>query len=756
MGRLLLLIIMTVVTAGIANASPTIDSLNVQGYMKKANGQAVTDGTYTLAYGVFQNGTVIWGKSYSTTITSGMFSRSLSGVGGDLSALPAGTAMNSDFSASGLNATLNSALLVAGGSGGITVRVYAVTAIDSTNPQFDITIAAVPTAMVAENAKGVVAGSVTLAGLATSAKVSTSAGAADSGKLALLDATGKFDSTFIPTLNGSVIGAGSVGVGYGGTGSTDGSITGTGNITYESAAGSTTTIGNSSTTSNLVLQSGSGGVSVAAGTTGNVTIGAGTTSGSLVLGNASTGAAMIGNTGAAAVTTIRGGSGASGQTIVTSAGTGATAVDITTTGVGGGITIAPEATGNLVAGGGSTSGSVTIGNASTGVASFGNTGAGAVSTLFGGSGASGQAVVTSAGTGATAVDITATGTGGGITLAPNATGSTTVSGGTGLTVSPSAAASGSPKLFSVTGAADTGLTASTEKNDILFNLARTVTFATGALATQRAVYIQAPTYAFAGASTVTRANTVAISGPPVAGTNATLTNTASFVVESGSSGFGATSPTAKVHLGAGTATAGTAPLKFTSGTNLTTEEAGAVEYDGAALYATMDTTHGRGTVPVEQYFRLTADGATISAAAAPFFAGTSNISLASGAAYEIEFYCYFLKTTAATVVWTLTNTAAPTAMNVALEMSPIAGVAATPTAALNANLVKSVVAAPTITTGTLATGVNHYAHFKILLFNGTGSSFILKASTASGSLTPLLGSYWKARRLPANSIGTFQ
>lgn len=42
-------------------------------------------------------------------------------------------------------------------------------------------------------------------------------------------------------------------------------------------------------------------------------------------------------------------------------------------------------------------------------------------------------------------------------------------------------------------------------------------------------------------------------------------------------------------LPAGTATASTAPLKFTSGTNLTTPEAGALEYDGTEFYATNST-----------------------------------------------------------------------------------------------------------------------------------------------------------------------
>lgn len=47
-----------------------------------------------------------------------------------------------------------------------------------------------------------------------------------------------------------------------------------------------------------------------------------------------------------------------------------------------------------------------------------------------------------------------------------------------------------------------------------------------------------------------------------------------------------TAPTARVQIAAGTATASTAPLKFTSGTNLTTAEAGAMEYNGTNLFFT--------------------------------------------------------------------------------------------------------------------------------------------------------------------------
>lgn len=46
-------------------------------------------------------------------------------------------------------------------------------------------------------------------------------------------------------------------------------------------------------------------------------------------------------------------------------------------------------------------------------------------------------------------------------------------------------------------------------------------------------------------------------------------------------------PTARLHLPAGTASAETAPLKFVAGVNLTTPEAGAMEFDGTDLYITI-------------------------------------------------------------------------------------------------------------------------------------------------------------------------
>ncbi|AZZ36027.1 hypothetical protein CIK05_04215 [Bdellovibrio sp. qaytius] len=64
---------------------------------------------------------------------------------------------------------------------------------------------------------------------------------------------------------------------------------------------------------------------------------------------------------------------------------------------------------------------------------------------------------------------------------------------------------------------------------------------------------------------------------------------ANMALMSGNFGIGTTSPTAALHLKAGTSTL--ASLKFTSGTLLTTPQSGTIEYDGASFYV----TNGAGT-----------------------------------------------------------------------------------------------------------------------------------------------------------------
>ncbi|MFA7683056.1 MAG: delta-60 repeat domain-containing protein, partial [Candidatus Dojkabacteria bacterium] len=90
----------------------------------------------------------------------------------------------------------------------------------------------------------------------------------------------------------------------------------------------------------------------------------------------------------------------------------------------------------------------------------------------------------------------------------------------------------------------------------------------------------------------------------IAGSNSTISNTSgnititpnqNLLLASGKLGIGTASPTASLHIKAGATTAGTAPIKFTAGTNLTTAESGAMEWDGSRLYMT-DTTPVRNTI----------------------------------------------------------------------------------------------------------------------------------------------------------------
>ena len=63
-------------------------------------------------------------------------------------------------------------------------------------------------------------------------------------------------------------------------------------------------------------------------------------------------------------------------------------------------------------------------------------------------------------------------------------------------------------------------------------------------------------------------------------------NPSSVATGSGKIGIGIVSPTAHLHLAASSGASGTAPLKLSAGTNLSTTEAGTIEYNGTHLYFT--------------------------------------------------------------------------------------------------------------------------------------------------------------------------
>lgn len=245
-----------------------------------------------------------------------------------------------------------------------------------------------------------------------------------------------------------------------------------------------------------------------------------------------------------------------------------------------------------------------------------------------------------------------------------------------------------------------------------------------------------------------------------AATTVSTSTTTGALVVAGGAGIAGTATIGNVVLTAGGTTR--APLLFTSGTNLTAPLAGAVEYDGAVVYATNDTTVGRGMVPTTQMFKLTAAGTGITATTTGtnYFGASSNIPLVASGIYEIEIVAYFAKTTATTAIWYLNFTgAAPTAYNVYYEMSPITGIVAPPGTAtmLVGEAYNQTTQTYSVTTGTLTTGVNHYARFRLFVVAGASTTGlqIQAYNGASGTITPGIGSFWKATRLPATNNSTY-
>lgn len=104
------------------------------------------------------------------------------------------------------------------------------------------------------------------------------------------------------------------------------------------------------------------------------------------------------------------------------------------------------------------------------------------------------------------------------------------------------------------------------------------------------------------------------------------------------------STTANAVIPAGTTTL--APILLTSGTNLTSATAGAVEYDGKVVYATPLGTQ-RGIVPTQQYYRLNADYVGSNATGAQSLFGVG-VTLSSSTIYEFEGFAILLKTAGVT------------------------------------------------------------------------------------------------------------
>lgn len=208
-----------------------------------------------------------------------------------------------------------------------------------------------------------------------------------------------------------------------------------------------------------------------------------------------------------------------------------------------------------------------------------------------------------------------------------------------------------------------------------------------------------------------------------------------------------------------TYTAGTtsvAPIVLTSGTNLTSAAAGAIEYDGVRIYGTTDTVSGRGYIPSVQIFRLTANGTAIGPGISNYFGANSAINLAGGGVYELEAYCYFTKTTAGTVTVTLTASAAVVNLNGIVDYGAAAGGVATGASNRISLFASAATANAFGASASLTTGVNHAFVIRAIFdANASNSNMRIDFTSSAGTVTPLRNSYYKVTRLPAGNSGSF-
>ena len=164
-----------------------------------------------------------------------------------------------------------------------------------------------------------------------------------------------------------------------------------------------------------------------------------------------------------------------------------------------------------------------------------------------------------------------------------------------------------------------------------------------------------------------------------------------------------------------------------------------------------------GTVPMSAQWYLSSAGSAIGSTIANFFGANSAVSLDASGTYDIEAYCYFLKSTAGTATWAGLFSSAPTVCHAYLEYTPVTGfttslisgamVTAEQTAQAIANMAFAA-------TASLSSAVYHIAKFKIRVTTNAACNFRLNITQSAGTVTPQAGSWYTARKIAINS-GTF-
>jgi len=219
---------------------------------------------------------------------------------------------------------------------------------------------------------------------------------------------------------------------------------------------------------------------------------------------------------------------------------------------------------------------------------------------------------------------------------------------------------------------------------------------------------------------------------------------------------GTTGVNAPVILPAGTTTL--APLDFTSGTNLSTPLAGAMEYDGSKLMFTPVGTQ-RGIVPGMQYYCLQS-GYSFTSGTTPASLYGVGVTLSSSTVYAFEGLFVLYRSTSTTGSSRLSFTGTATLNNILYQTLSVFEPGAIPLYDSNNNMAVSNTAG--VTTFTVSASVNTITAF----ITGTvsinaGGTFIPQYSQSvnGGTTTNQAGSYFRIYPIGAagsnTSVGTW-